>query len=283
MCSCLQGSLDSTRVNPIRDFGAKHYDPRMPTQLTFDDHLDAIVRSGATLHGAAASAGLDAAVPTCPEWTVRDLVTHVGMVHRWAAANLRGDRDHRTADSTETATAASDLLGWLADGVDALLATLRSTADDTAAMVFLNDAPPPRQFWARRQAHETTIHSVDAVAARLGRWPSVADVAITPDLAADGVDELVCGFVTRRKGRLRSAEPLTITVRAEDTGHAWSLRISADPVATTPGEATEPDAVLSGTAVQLYLGLWNRGDEINAHGRADVLDLWRAHARVQWG
>ena len=32
---------------------------------------------------------------------------------------------------------------------------------DLEAFVFLNDAPAPRQFWARRQCHETTIHAVD--------------------------------------------------------------------------------------------------------------------------
>jgi hypothetical protein len=66
-------------------------------------------------------------------------------------------------------------------------------------MVFLNDAPPPRRFWARRQAHETTIHSVDAIAARSQRWPTASDVAIDPLLAADGIDELLMGFITRGK------------------------------------------------------------------------------------
>lgn len=254
----------------------------MPTELTVDDHLVAITRSGTALRDAAAAAGLETAVPTCPGWTVRDLVTHVGMVHRWAAANLRGDREHRTADSTATAAAASDLLGWLTEGVDDVLAALRSVADDVQAPVFLNDSPSPRRFWARRQAHETTIHSVDAVAARLGRRPTAADVSITPELAADGVDELVSGFLTRRKATLRSAEPFSVTIRSADTGHAWALRISTDPVMTNPGDAAEPDAVVSGTAVQLYLGLWNRGEELTTSGRPDVLDLWRAHARVQW-
>ena len=76
-------------------------------------------------------------------------------------------------------------------------------------MVFLKDAPPPRRFWARRQAHETTIHSVDAVAAALGRWPTASDVTIDPVLAADGIDELLTGFITRGKGRLHTAEPYT--------------------------------------------------------------------------
>jgi uncharacterized protein (TIGR03083 family) len=31
-----------------------------------------------------------APVPTCPEWTVHDLVTHVGTGHRWAAEIVEG-------------------------------------------------------------------------------------------------------------------------------------------------------------------------------------------------
>lgn len=254
----------------------------MSTKVDLEDHLAAIAGGSEAFRTAAAGAGLEAAVPTCPGWDVRALVTHQGMVHRWAAAQLRRDPGYRTDDSTAEAAAATDLLSWLADGVEALLATLRSTPDDAQAMVFLKDAPPPRRFWARRQAHETTIHSVDALAAQLGRSPSATEVSIPAELAADGIDELLCGFVTRDKSRLRSAEPLTIGVTTDDTGHAWSLRVSDEPVVTSVGATDSPDAVLSGTALQLYLGLWNRGDEITAHGRADVLDLWRQQVKVQW-
>ena len=166
--------------------------------------------------------------------------------------------------------------------VTALVDTVRATADDAKAMVFLKDAPPPRRFWARRQAHETTIHSVDAVAAGLGRWPTAADVDIDPALAADGIDELVMGFITRGMGKLRAPEPYTVLVRADDTGHAWTVRIGDGPVVTTPGGTGSPAAVLSGTAVQVYLSLWNRADELTCEGRPDVLGQWRKQVRIRW-
>jgi uncharacterized protein (TIGR03083 family) len=255
----------------------------MPTQLSLDDHLAALIRSGAALREAAATAGLDAKVPTCPTWDVTKLVAHQGMVHRWAAANLRGETDHDTAASQAEARAAADLLGWYSAGLAALVDTVRATADDAKAMVFLNDAPPPRRFWARRQAHETTIHSVDAIAAMLGRWPMATDVDIDPALAADGIDELLTGFITRGKGRLHAAEPYTLLVRTDDTGHAWTVRIGDGPIVTRPGGNERPDVVFSGTAVQLYLSLWNRADEITTDGRPDVLDQWRSQVRVRWG
>jgi uncharacterized protein (TIGR03083 family) len=258
------------------------YHAGMATQLSLDHHLEALARSGAALADAAAAAGPTAKVPTCPAWDVTKLVLHQGMVHRWAAANLRGERDHDTAASQAEGRAAASLLDWYAQGLAALVDTVRATPADAKAMVFLRDAPPPRRFWARRQAHETTIHSVDAVAARLGRWPTAADVAIDPVLAADGIDELLLGFITRGKGQLHAAEPYRLLIRAEDTGHAWTLRIGDGPIVTTPGAVEEPEVVFSGTAVQLYLSLWNRADEITTSGRADLLDQWRKQVRIRW-
>jgi uncharacterized protein (TIGR03083 family) len=254
----------------------------MPTHLSLEHHLDALVHSGAALREAAATAGLSATVPTCPAWDVAELVAHQGMVHRWAAANLRGDTGHDTSASKAEAKAAADLLGWYSEGLAALVDTLTATAEDARATVFLNDAPPPRRFWARRQAHETTIHSVDAISALHGRWPTASDVDLDPALAADGIDELLTGFVTRGKGRMHSAEPYTVLVRTDDTDHAWTLRISDGPIVTTPGETKRPDAVLSGTAVQLYLSLWNRADEITTEGRSDVVSQWRSQIHIRW-
>lgn len=244
--------------------------------------MKALLRAGDTLRAEAAAAGLEAKVPTCPKWQVRDLVVHQGMVHRWAAAHLRGDRDHHTSDSRAEAAAAPDLFEWFSTGLRALVDTWQATPEDAKALVFLKDAPPPRAFWARRQAHETTIHSADALAARLGRWLTAADLPLDASFAADGVDELLCGFITRKSDQLNSAEPYTILVRAVDTGHAWTLRISDGPIVTTPGGTDAPDVEISGTAVQLYLSLWNRSDDMTVTGRADVIDHWRTHIRIRW-
>ena len=242
----------------------------------------ALDRSGNALRAAAASAGPDAKVPTCPAWDVTKLVIHQGMVHRWAAANLRGDTAHDTSASKTEARAAADLLAWYSAGLAALVDTVEQTADDAKAPVFLNDAPPPRRFWARRQAHETTIHSVDAVSAVHGRWPTASEVEIDAALAADGIDELLTGFVTRGKGKLHSAEPYTMVVRATDTGHAWTVRIGDGPIVTTLGDIARPDAVLSGAAAQLYLSLWNRADEMTTEGRDDIVGQWRSQIRIRW-
>ncbi|WP_091762411.1 maleylpyruvate isomerase family mycothiol-dependent enzyme [Pedococcus cremeus] len=143
--------------------------------FSFDRHCDAIGYAAEQLCGAATSAGLEAAVPTCPEWTVRDLLAHLGMVHRWARAHVTGDRPAQEVATVLAAEAEGravvDPVSWLRDGARALVAALHDAPADLQALVFLKDAPSPRDFWARRQSHETTMHAVDTLSAALGRLP----------------------------------------------------------------------------------------------------------------
>jgi uncharacterized protein (TIGR03083 family) len=250
----------------------------VPTTLTPDQHLAALRDAVSAFARAAQHAGLDVPVPTCPDWTVRRLIGHQGMVHRWAAANLRG----RTIeiDATERAgRRAPSPVDWLRDGAIDLVAAISTAPDDVQTVVFLNDAPGPRAFWARRQCHETTIHSVDALAAALGRYPTSADTTIDPAVAVDGIDELLAGFMTRNKSRLRSESPMLVGVVAEESPTGWLVEVGPAPAVVTVAPSDEVaercDVRIEGPAVAVYLTLWNRSDEL------DVLDLWRS-APVTW-
>ena len=252
------------------------------THLAFDQFLTAIGLAANRFHDHADQAGLEAAVPSCPEWDVAALLSHQGMVHRWAAANLRGDSDHRTEDSETAAAAAPSLLDWFDEGAQALLETLSKAPADLEAMVFLPNAPPPRLFWARRQAHETTIHAVDAQAAVLQRLPRPDETMINEDLAVDGIDELLRGFLPRGGSKLRSEGPYVIEIRAIDADQRWQIAVSDRPPLSVRGTIRPPDAVISGTAIELYLGLWNRTEDLMAEGRDDVVQQWRSQVRVRW-
>ena len=257
----------------------------MPTRMSFDEHGEGIGNAWTVLRDNAARAGLNAPVPTCPGWAVEDLVVHTGMVHRWATSVVSGTPVEDTVALEDDGRGTSDLLGWLDAGAKELLSALASAPDDLRAFFFLKDAPAPRFAWARRQCHETTIHAVDAMAAALGAAPTASRTWVRPALATDGVDELLCGFVPRRSESLRSTVPRTVVVRATDTGASWTMQLSDQPVVTTAGDddpiPAEDLTILSGTAAQLYLGLWNRGDEVAEDG-APFLDLWRSHMTVSW-
>ncbi|MBK8468543.1 MAG: maleylpyruvate isomerase family mycothiol-dependent enzyme [Candidatus Phosphoribacter sp.] len=266
----------------------------MPTSLSFAEHGEGIGNAAAVIRANAVSAGLDAPVPSCPGWAMLDLVLHVGMAHRWALANLRGlPPEQWPIEQTIRAEglAAGDVLDWFDDGMAELLHVLASSPEDLQTFFFLKDAPRPREAWARRQCHETTIHGVDAMAARLGRVPTAAETWIKAPLAVDGIDELLTGFVPRKSGRLRTAAgeaQFTIEVRATDVDRAWTMRVSADPVITSTGNRQQqqahgiPDVLWEGTAAGLYLAVWNRGEEFTETADESALQRWRRDQQVRW-
>ena len=256
----------------------------MPTRLTAEQHLGALRDAVVAFARYADRAGPAAAVPTCPEWTVRDLVAHQGMVHRWAAALVRGERpDDDAVAAFETAGRDSaDPVGWLRDGALEVTRAVTEAPEDRAALVFLNDAPPPRAFWARRQCHETTIHAVDAMSAALGRPPRAEETWIDPAVAVDGVDELLGGFLTRPRSRLRCEEDALLVVCPDDVDEWWEVALGPRPALVTRHStaydgAGDADWEVSGSAVELYLRLWNRHDPA-APGHGD----WRHLTAVRW-
>ena len=189
----------------------------MAGTLTVDELIRVLRAEADLLAGEAAQAFVTDPVPTCPQWSVRDLVEHTGGVHRWAATVVKGalTRDVPDAEQELLFRAPADpdeLLAWFTRGTHELVQALEAAPADLRTFVFLNSAPPPRQFWTRRQAHETTIHRVDALAARLGRMPSTHEADISREVAIDGLDELLVGFVQRRSSKLRHTEPYWVTI-----------------------------------------------------------------------
>jgi uncharacterized protein (TIGR03083 family) len=256
----------------------------MPTTLSFEDHVAVVTSAGSRLVDLAEKAGLDAPVPTCPAWAVDALVAHQAMVHRWATAHVRGDDPDDLPNQTAIRTDVGDLPAYYREGHAALVQALRDASADLVAMTFLKDAPAPREFWARRQAHETTIHMVDALAAALGRFPTAAEADVDPALAADGIDELLRGFFTRGRSKLFDGEEYVIAVDAADVGRRWVLHV-AERLTVAPDDGAGVDAVaatITGSAVEVYLALWNRGEEVDVAGRPSVLEQWRATQRVGW-
>lgn len=247
--------------------------------MQLEQHLGAFAEAVEAFVASATSAGLEAPVPTTPDWDVRRLVAHQGLVHRWAAGNVRHEPVDPDAVEAE-GLASADPIGWLQEGADRLEHVIREAPDDLEALVFLRDAPTPKRFWARRQCHETTMHAVDALSAALGRYPKAVDTWIDRDVAVDGIDELLTGFLPRPRSQLRADEPLTIAVLPEDSEQCWLVAVSSQAPVTARGLGDEDaDVVLRGTAVALYLTLWNRSDEVSD----DSLQLWAEQARVTWG
>jgi uncharacterized protein (TIGR03083 family) len=252
---------------------------------TVEEHLAGLDAAVDRMAVWSRSAGVDAPVPTCPGWTVRDLLAHQGMVHRWATAVVRGDDPAGVDDAAIEAEgrASGDPVGWLLDGALPLVDALRAAPDDLAVMTFLKEAPPARAFWARRQCHETTVHALDARAALEARPLTADDLWLTDALATDGIDELLVGFWQRRTKGPRSENPYSASVSTGE-GDTWTLEVSDQSPVTRRHEVRDgiPSGArtLRGSAADLYLALWNRGGTID--DPTGLLDTWRERGAVTW-
>lgn len=252
--------------------------------VEISQHIGALRDAGRRLSFAAAEAGLDAAVPSCPDWVVRDVVRHQGGVHRWAAGIVTTPRmEHCDVELDEvvgTWPADADLLAWFDAGADALATALSQAEPGLACWTFL-PAPSPLAMWARRQAHETSIHGVDAELAT-GRPTAPFPVPF----AADGVSELLEGFVPR-PGQLTADPARTLRVRCSDAAAGWLVSIGPGGVRTTrsDGDASgDADCEITGSAEDLYLTLWNRRrpDCLRTAGDGEVLGLFLDRVRIRW-
>jgi uncharacterized protein (TIGR03083 family) len=206
--------------------------------------LDALVDDVGTI-GRALAAHADAPVPSCPGWTVADLVRHHGDVHRWAAEIVRtgeavADDGHRGPDDVD------ELATWYANGAADLVGVLRRTDPQRDCWTF--GRPPAKSwFWTRRQALEAAIHRWDAQQAGgdADGFPS--------EVAAAGITEVVDDLYPRQVALGRCA-PLSYPVElvATDLDRTWTLGDD------TSGRSV--DARIAGPAGALFLLLWRRTD-----------------------
>jgi uncharacterized protein (TIGR03083 family) len=210
------------------------------------EHLEPAV---AAFDGVLARGDLDAPVPSCPGWSLLDLTYHLGGVHRWATAAVV---EKRPLDDDEIPMPdASGVRDWFLEGAATLVRTLRATPPETECWAF---GPKPRTaaFWHRRQPLETVVHAWDAAGTQ-----EAPGLRIATDLALDGIDEVRHMFYPRQV-RLQRIPPLarSLAVDPDDADTRW-LFPAGDPLAPDAGDA-EPEAVVSGSAEDLYLLLWGR-------------------------
>lgn len=229
--------------------------PAVPLPAVCDELLLQV-----TAFADAASAGsvdLATPVPTCPDWSLRDLARHLGRVHRRVAETISGGGDalmapHEVADP-EPPAARDEVATWLLAGAAALVPALTGAEPDRrVAGVF---GPAPMSWWARRMLHETIVHRYDAeVTAGIEPW-----VGVRPELAADGLAEalsLLGAFRGRRADLAGSGE--TIHVHATDEPSCeWLVTRTASGVVLAQGHV-KADVAVRGPAAALFAVLTNR-------------------------
>ncbi|MEU4892782.1 maleylpyruvate isomerase family mycothiol-dependent enzyme [Streptomyces sp. NPDC044780] len=232
-----------------------------------------------------AADGADAPlIPSCPGWTMSDLVLHLGGVHRLIARVIR-ERLTQQPDLTDVTlfdlpedragwpglTGAPhhgpvpvSLVDWFAEGAARLEALFRSGDPDAAVWTW--SAERTAGFWARMQTIEAALHRWDAEQAAGGPVRP-----IEPDLAADAVAQTFEVMAPARRA-WREAPPGAgerFRFRRTDGPGLWTVRFEGDDVRLTTGAADEGAAdegaddasravELAGTASDLALFLWRR-------------------------
>jgi uncharacterized protein (TIGR03083 family) len=248
--------------------------------ITTDRLLAEVTGSAGTLAGIAASTDLTTTVPTCPDWTLRQLITHVGRAHRWAATIVatraaepipfREVPDGRLPDDPAERPA------WIRDGAARLAETVRAGG----GTMWTPLGPGPASYWARRMAHETAVHRADGEIA-VGARPE-----IDPVVAADGIAEWL-GFLPAARAGEHPERPSPVPegkivhFHATDEGAdgEWLIRGVPGGVTVETGHG-KGDLALRGPASAILLVLLRRlppdDPAVEVIGDRALLDAWLA-------
>jgi uncharacterized protein (TIGR03083 family) len=237
--------------------------------LTFPRYAEELAAETERLATAVGGQPPDRVVPTCPEWTVRDLVTHVGTGHRYAAGIIEdGVSGPRHLERIEAPAAQAEWAAWLTTGAGRLTAAVREHGFDEAVWTW-HPRHQTAGFWLRRMVHDLVVHRFDA------ELIDGAPGDLAADLAADGVDDLLLTFLIFDKLAGRG-ESLQFT--ATDANCSWyAVRTPGGPT-WREGEAPA-DVTLAAPARDLLLVLNRRQPPGPTTGDVAVLNRWLEDSR----
>ncbi|MET8138248.1 maleylpyruvate isomerase family mycothiol-dependent enzyme [Streptomyces sp. NPDC005251] len=247
------------------------------------NHPTAVAAETARFVAAVKHADLATPVPTCPGWTLADLVKHTGSVQRWFSALLRA-RIQEPPRTREVDLRLPDQEDGYADWLDesATIAADTFAATDPDLPMWAWGADQHARFWARRMLFETLLHRADAELA-LGLEP-----AIDRAVAVDGIDEFLVNLplatsFAPKVANLCGADK-TIGFHTIDGAEAWLVRLRPDGFGldTTRPTADTADATVRGTAADLLLLVYGRlphaSEAFTHEGDEQLLARWFANS-----
>jgi uncharacterized protein (TIGR03083 family) len=216
--------------------------------------LDSTVEQTREVAGWVDAADPQTSVPTCPEWTLTDLVGHIGSTQRWVSRLVsEGIADPGTAFSLgweQPPAQASAWPEWLLDGADTMSAAFTAATDGREVFDPSGDGDGVA-FWSRRTFGEIAVHRIDAAFAldRTYDIDQTLAVAAIEDwlttMASSGWAANVPGFADAMRG-----DGQTIAWVADDADHAWLLRRTDAPLVLTHDRA-DADVTIHGPAREL--------------------------------
>lgn len=219
-----------------------------------------------------AAKGLDAAVPSCEGWTVRDVVVHVAEVYLHKVECMRR---MASPEPWPPDFSAREPIGLLRESLATLVDELRSRGPAAPSYTWF-PADQTVGFWYRRMAQETAVHRVDV---------ELAHGAVTPvdaGLAVDGVDEVLVIMLAGDWSDYPVEEAAGKVVDISAGGRTWRIRLDRTEVTVTD-DAADPaivdgaDATVSGDPSDLLLWTWGRAplERLNVEGDPELVAALR--------
>lgn len=210
------------------------------------------------------------ALPSCPGWTMTDLVVHLGMVHRLVARVVGERMQQPPGGDPGEAGLPDDWAAWLPPGrapddvpvPAALLDWFHAGAEALEERLFLASPDEPVWawsvdrtvgFWQRTQAIEAAVHRWDAQKA-------AGDAAtIDSSLATDAVRQAFEVMVPLRRAETKAppGDGEHYRFRRTDGPQSWTVRFRGDAVLVGPADGS-CDIEIAGRASDLALFLWKR-------------------------
>lgn len=258
------------------------------TLLAHDRYCDEIVRQVGGLRAVVTSgAELSATVPACPDWTLEDLVRHVGGALRWTGLIVatRAEQDvpvDRTpgAEGPAASGDAAALDAWLAESGEVAVDALREAGPDAHAWSWAGI--DTAGFWARRMTHELVVHGADAALAA-----GLPFQALAPEVAADAVDEwldivrLVQRALPDAAANELRAPGSSLHLHATDTpaelNAEWLVELPDDGIIWRRGHE-KATVALRGPLTDVLLAFYGRlpldAPGLDVLGDRELLDLW---------
>jgi uncharacterized protein (TIGR03083 family) len=226
------------------------HDPRTGW-LAFDAYLR-LIRADSERLAEVGRLGLDAAVPSCPDWTVADLVDHTAHVYLHKVAWLRGGS--RPDPWPPPELEGREPLGLFDEATTTLLAELEARNPNDPAETFWE----PEQsvgFWYRRMALEAAVHRYD------GELAHGVATAIHGPLATDGIDEALRVMLGGPWwAKFDTDEPLDARIRVTAGGRSWTVTADLRSITVVEGDTGPVATEIAGAPEDVFLWLWGRRD-----------------------
>jgi uncharacterized protein (TIGR03083 family) len=244
-------------------------------------YLNAVVEQTSTFADWVDGKDATAPVPTCPEWTLADLVDHIGATQKMVAMLVAEKLTEPSAAFAAYVPAPADSTQWGAwlNGTAAEAKRAYDAAADDTPVWDPNGGVVGAPYWARRLFAEACVHRADA-AATVG-----TSYELPPEHAAAAIEDWLDTMTspTYWQSKPHYAEAMrgdgqTLHLHTTDAPGEWVARREPDKIALERTHA-KADVAVRGPATDLMLVISRRRPleetpALEVHGDRALFEHW---------